>query len=86
MQKCNGDGAKLPVWARQKIQDLESKIKRLEEMQPWTEHGMEWYSARVDSTRYRSIFVCDTDGTHLIASLSPYDKIFVGRGNPPPFK
>ena len=71
--------SKLPKWAQSYISELKRRVDCAEATIPWTEPGMEWFTLLKDEGP-KTIFVCDTNGTHPIAAIGRYDRVFVGRG------
>ena len=69
---------RLPKWAQQHIRELESRVHRVEATLPWTEPGMQWFTLLKDSEP-QTLFLCDRDGTHPVASIGRGDRVFVGR-------
>ena len=69
---------KLPKWAQQYIHELEERCFRAEATIPWAESGMEWFTLLKDSEP-ETLFLCDRDGTHTIATIGKKDRVFIGR-------
>ena len=69
---------KLPKWAQRHVRDLERRVKRAEATIPWTEPGMHWFTLLKDSGP-ETLFLCDKEGTHPIATIGRGDRVFVGR-------
>jgi hypothetical protein len=69
---------RLPKWAQSHIAELEDRVRRAEATIPWTEPGMEWFTLLKDSEP-ETIWLCDRNGTHAIASIGKGDRVFVGR-------
>ena len=79
--------ARLPKWAQMHIADLELKIEgaadvvtRLENMMPWTEPGMEWFTLWSHPHPEYTIFTCSEAGTRPLTTIGERDRIFIGRG------
>lgn len=68
----------LPKWAQRYIDNLERRVRRVEQTIPWTEPGMDWFTLLKDSEP-EILFLCDKNGTHPIASIGKGDRVFVGR-------
>lgn len=70
--------SRLPKWAARHILELEGRVRRAEATIPWTKPGMEWFTLLKDSEP-ETIFLCDKNGTRVIAYIGKNDIVFVGR-------
>lgn len=81
--------ASLPKWAQRHIEYLKMeaadearKRARIEQMIPWTEPGMDWFTLFVPPHRQDKevkIFTCSDGGTNHLCTLGRRDFLFIGR-------
>lgn len=78
---------KLPKWAQKRIEGLngqicekQRRIDQLEEMLPWTEPNMEWFTLWSHPHPEYSLFTCSEAGTRKLVTIGETDRVFIGRG------